>query len=309
MANLRYTATTEVTLKKEAAAAASDAGDISAIPEGWSHWRVLPALSDGDLKAIGAPLTCPHDTVWIAVPKHFVDLPDGKKFIHVCPKKVSGLECGTCAHERVLYRSTYDADQKTAKKIRVNNRSIARVLRRRVDAADDGIDPYRVRMLDFSYTMKEVQLARELEKLRMDSGSIDYTNPLTGFDLRIHRVGTGQNNTVYDISFVKEPSLIIPGDPSSKEWGIKAQAILDTIPQDWYTMLNLLSPAEILNGITPGLGDQLPEPPQARRQALPVGRPATIQSKVYEIPPEAEFIPDAEVEEAPPDSDAQPYAD
>lgn len=133
---------------------------------------------------------------FLVVYQHYVEVPGVQKpVVFACPRVMLKKPCPACQKAAELRRTGNPADYDFAAKLMPRRRVFAEVINR--------AEPERgVQVLAFGKLIHE-----ELRKLRDENeGGGDYTDPVNGFDIIIHRTGTGKNDTEYSVKAVRTNS-------------------------------------------------------------------------------------------------------
>jgi hypothetical protein len=161
----------------EAATDRQESIEIMKLSEGKNTVRFLPPQ-------VGA--TAP----WVIVHQHYVKnphVPDAQLIVFPCPTKMYSLPCPICSEANRLSRTGNKQDREEAFKLWPKMRVFAEVVC--MEAVESS-----VQILAFGK-----MIYNQLRNIRNDSDSGgDFTHPETGFDIIIHREGTGLS-TKYDV--------------------------------------------------------------------------------------------------------------
>ena len=218
--------------------------------------RFLPALK-------GEDSFC--KVVW----QHYMDLPDGNRFVAVCPKTMARKPCPICKKIDKLYETGNPRDEKFAKKISPKTRVFANVVNRENEAAGPLIFAYGKMIHD------------ELIKLRRNPRrGGDFTHPFRGFDIEVYMEGSGFD-TKYTVYACPERSPLGTTAQINDWLGSKH-------PLDRYA--RILTPEQIIAGMR---GDDTRDY-APRSFTAPAGPPRVLEASVPDRTPQARLGVDDE---------------
>jgi hypothetical protein len=166
----------------------------------------------------------PGKKVFKITSRHAVTPPGGDTVYFDCPRRVANRPCPICEKANQLANSGNPLDAERAKGLWPSRRVYANV----IDRSDEDAGP---KVLPLTKTSHE-----ELIALREDPDcGGDFTNPVTGYDIKITREGTGKKDTRYKV----RPRKVSPlgTDAQINAW-IEAQHNLDA-------EITIMTPEEI----------------------------------------------------------------
>jgi hypothetical protein len=144
------------------------------IKEGKTIVRMVPPL--------------PDRKKWIVTMCHWIDVPTVGRVRFNCPRLMGKQFCKTCELEKKLLATGDTHDEKRAKSIKAKRRCYANV----IDRAHEADGP---KVFEFGVMIEDQLIALREDE---DEGG-NFVDPVKGFDLKIIRKGTGQNDTEYKV--------------------------------------------------------------------------------------------------------------
>jgi hypothetical protein len=152
---------------------------------------------------------------------HYVDpLPGGEKtIVFACPRHELREPCVVCAEAQRLGSSPNPLDRERGKRLQAGLRVYANVVHRVPGWEENPV----VRVVSFGK-----QIHDQLKAIRKNPRvGGDFTNPLElGFDIIVHREGSGKNDTRYTVAADRNSSLLHP-DPAVMQQLIDDQPDLE----------------------------------------------------------------------------------
>ena len=172
------------------------------------------------------------------VSEHWVTGADGKRVKYYCPKEMANQPCPLCAYNYKLYKS---GDTEKAKQWRAQRKYVAFIMLRAdiVEEAGGG-DRAVFNVWEFGVTLFDsiIALIRDPDNQVIENGK-KYTliDPYRGYDIKLTRVGTGQQDTKWSVATKKHPSPLFSS-------GERTTEILRALPEK-QGMFTIPSPHEL----------------------------------------------------------------
>lgn len=228
----------------EAAASARQEADDEGsefvkVKEGWNNYRVLPPPAG-------------EDTPFRKVYTHYIPNPEkpGKNIPVTCPKMTKlrndagklvtqGRGCVLCDRSAELRAKPNQLDRDTGYDMRAQPKTFCCV----IDRKDPGAQVRVLRLTKGQYD--------DLIAIREDpEDPTDFSHPLEGYDIRIHRVGTGKEDTEYKLKLAKRPTLLAALPDGAEDYDTMNALISGQIDLDTYA--SLPSDDEIMQALEGG---------------------------------------------------------
>lgn len=219
--------------------AEDEGNEFAKIKEGWNTFRILPPPKG-------------YNTPFRKVYTHYIPNPEkSEKTIPVtCPKMTKlrnedgklatqGRGCVLCDRSGELRAKPNQLDRDRGYNLRAQPRTSCNI----IDRKDPGA------------TIKVLRLAKglydELIALREDEEDpTDFSHPLEGYDIRIHRVGTSKEDTEYKLRLAKRPSPLFVLADGTEDYDTMNELITGQIDLDNYA--SLPSDDEIMEALEGG---------------------------------------------------------
>ena len=189
---------------------------------------------------------------------HYVDVPGTDKTITLaCPRYELREPCVVCAESQRLRESPNPLDRERGRRLEGNLRVYAAVLLRTPGWEENPI----LRVIGFGS-----QIYNQLKALRKNVKlGGDFTNPLeNGFDIIIHREGSGANDTRYSVGADRASSPLHP-DP------VVMQELIDNQP-DLENLVNPVASDELMTIMGQVGGGRTPYTPTRQQVGADVAR-------------------------------------
>jgi hypothetical protein len=238
---VKYGSYSEEAAQHEREEAEKGGGDFYKFSVGKNVIRILPP-------AVGC--SSPFMVVW----QHFVQLPGmSNPASFNCPLKMLGKPCPVCQKVSALRASGNPADYDLAGDYLPRLRIYGSIIVRGIVRGEEDKGP---RVCAFGKSIHE-----ELLSIREDG---DFTDPISGFDVTITRVGTGKNDTSYSVKAARENTPLADSVDTMNAW-IESQT-------DVRSFGRVPSIDEIRKTLSLAPSGDTGESPQAgRRQLAPTG--------------------------------------
>jgi len=232
-------------------AAATKAGQKSYLKlvEGDNVIRFLPPLPGK-----GSPLATTFN--------HYMELPDGRKVSFNCPRLMAKRACIVCAKGEQLRNSRNMVDQKAGKRLFPRVRVYANVIDRNNEALGVQI---------FAFGKGILESLTAIRGNPRKGGN--FTHPMTGRDIIIHRKGTGQFDTEYSVNPDVQASPL-HSDPSTADMWLEMAYDLDPF-------MTVLDDATIRAKVS---GE---EPEQQAVKTIPVQKGRSIEDDADSFDPDS----------------------
>ncbi len=160
--------------------------------------RMLGKLANGKTVLRMFPPRVDQKKPWIRVWEHYVDISSERTVQFVCPRVTAKLRCRVCDKAKMMMASSNPLDRERGEDLLPQAQMYANVINRA--APHDG-----VKIMRFSGgILKTLQTIRDPAQ----GAGVNFTHPITGYDLIINRTGTTKKDTRYAVMLDGKQSML-----------------------------------------------------------------------------------------------------